>query len=124
MSELIKFREFFHVLAVDSFSEWQTTMVASMSNTSPGTVKPPTIELGRRSVSVACAHATSRARARAPRIRANAVSSMPSSTRHAVASEATEPNNSVWLRNTARSAIASPPSASITTRSTATRPGS
>jgi len=49
---------------------------------------------------------------------------MLSSTRHAVASEATDPNRSPWLRSTARSAIASPPSASITARSTATRPGS
>ena len=40
------------------------------------------------------------------------------------ASEATGPNRSGWLRSTARSAIASPPSASITARSTATRPGS
>ncbi len=48
----------------------------------------------------------------------------PASTRHAVGSEATAPNSSGWLRSTARSAIASPPSASITARSTATRPGS
>ena len=40
------------------------------------------------------------------------------------ASEATGPNTSRWSRSTARSAIASPPSASITARSTAIRPGS
>lgn len=44
--------------------------------------------------------------------------------RYAVGSEATGPSKPTWLRSTARSAIASPPSASITARSTATRPGS
>lgn len=49
---------------------------------------------------------------------------MPASTRQAVGVEATGPNTSRWSRSTARSAIASPPSASVTARSTATRPGS
>ena len=88
-------------------------------------MNPPTVEDGSRPVSAACAQASSRARARAPRGSGPAPpSSMPSRTRHAVASEATGPNSSGWLRSTARSAIASPPSASITARSTATRPGS
>jgi hypothetical protein len=38
--------------------------------------------------------------------------------------EATLPNTSPWSRSMARSAIASPPSASITARSVAVRPGS
>lgn len=42
----------------------------------------------------------------------------------AVGVEATGPNTSPWSRSTARSAIASPPSASITARSVAVRPGS
>ena len=46
------------------------------------------------------------------------------SSRHAVGSDATGPNKSAWSRSTARSEMASPPSASITARSTAIRPGS
>ncbi|MEY9834792.1 hypothetical protein ABH941_000003 [Streptacidiphilus sp. EB103A] len=38
--------------------------------------------------------------------------------------EATVPNTAAWSRSRARSRMASPPSASITARSTATRPGS
>lgn len=104
--------------------EWQITMVASMSSTRPGMVNPATVEDGSRPVSAVCAHVSSRARARAARTRARDVSSMPSRTRHAVASEATGPNSALWLRSTARSPIASPPPASSTARSTATRPGS
>jgi hypothetical protein len=72
----------------------------------------------------ACSQATSRALARAARRAFRAAASMPASTRQAVGVEATEPNTSCWSRSTARSRIASPPSASITARSTATRPGS
>ena len=115
---------FFHVLAACSFSEWQTTIVASRSSTSPGIAYPATVEDSSRPVSAACAQATSRACARAARRAASAASSSAASTRHAVGSEATGPNRSGWLRSTARSEIASPPSASITARSTATRPGS
>lgn len=46
------------------------------------------------------------------------------SSRQAVGVEATGPNTSRWSRRTARSAIASPPSASITARSVAIRPES
>jgi hypothetical protein len=84
---------------------------------------PATVEDSSRPVSAACIQDNSRARARATRIRASAAASMPFRTRQAVASEATDPNSSGWLRRTVRSAIASPPSASITARSTATRPG-
>ena len=90
----------------------------------PGIEYPATVEHSSRPVSAACAQATSRAWARATRRRVSASSSSAASTRHAVGSDATEPNRSTWLRNTARSEMASPPSASITARSSATRPGS
>ena len=85
--------------------------------------RPPS-RTASRSVSPACAQASSRACARATRSRASAASSSASSTRHAVGSDATGPNRSGWLRSTAKSEMASPPSASITARSSATRPGS
>lgn len=115
----------FHVLAADCFSEWHTTIEASTSSTRPGTGLPAPIEVGSppRSSAV-CAQASSRALARACRSSASRAVSIPSSTRHAVASEATGPNRPAWSRSTARSAMASPPSASITARSTATRHGS
>lgn len=46
--------------------------------------------------------------------RVSAVVSRSDSSRHAVGSEATRPSRSGWLRRTARSAIASPPSATLT----------
>ena len=45
-------------------------------------------------------------------------------TRHAVGSDATAPNRSGWSRSTLRSDRLVPPSATITARSTSTRPGS
>lgn len=67
--------------------------------------------------------AASRAVARAARSAARAEGSTPASSRQTVGVEATGPNTSAWSRSAARSAIASPPSASITARSTAIRPG-
>lgn len=58
------------------------------------------------------------------RRRASADGSMPASRRQAVGVEATGPNTAAWSRSRARVAIASPPSASLTARSTAIRPGS
>ena len=100
-------------------------MDASTSRTRPGTARPAAVTVGRPPwVSASCAQASSRAAARAARIRASSEVSMPSSSRHAVVSEATGPNSSGTPRRTARSVIASPPSASIVARSTATRPRS
>jgi hypothetical protein len=116
---------FFQVRVAFSLSEWQITIEASRSNTRPGTGRPAAIEVGSPPrVSAACAHATSRAAARAVRSAANPAPSTSDSSRQAVGSDATDPNNSHWSRSTARSAIASPPSATITAKSTATRPGS
>jgi hypothetical protein len=41
---------YFQLFAADSLSEWQITIVESMSNTNPGRAHPPTIKDGRRSV--------------------------------------------------------------------------
>lgn len=72
----------------------------------------------------ACSQATSQAEPRAARSEASAASSVSASNRQAVVVEATGLNTPAWSRSTARSATASPPSASITARSVATRPGS
>jgi hypothetical protein len=58
------------------------------------------------------------AAARAVRNRASAGASIESRTRHAVGPEATGPHRPGRCRNTARSAMASPPSAIDTARST------
>ena len=65
--------------------EWQITIVASTSSTRPGD-RVPGHRRGRPAgrSRPACAHATSRARARAARSRASAASSRPLSSRHAV----------------------------------------
>ncbi|GEC09804.1 hypothetical protein SSP24_74590 [Streptomyces spinoverrucosus] len=98
--------------------------VASMSRTRPGGSRPPAREAGIASrLSSACSQATSRAAARAARRAPSAAGSMPASSRHAVGLDAAGPNTSVWSRSRARSAIASPPSAGITAKSTAIRPG-
>ncbi len=60
----------------------------------------------------------------AGRRRSSPSSSMLSSTRHAVAVEATLPNKSDCSRSNARSEMQSPPSESITARSRSTWPGS
>ena len=52
------------------------------------------------------------------------ISSTSASSRQAVGVEATGPKTAAWSRSTARSASASPPSASITAISVAIRPGS
>ena len=66
-----------------------------MSRTSPGTSRPAATEAGNLPrVSQVCAHASSRAAARACRNRANVAASRLSRTRHPVASDATCPNNS------------------------------
>jgi len=75
-------------------------------------------------VSARWAHSCSRALARAARTRSNAAGSILSRTRHAVAVEATGPNNVGWSRSTARSLIERAPSASSTARSVRTRHGS
>ena len=85
---------------------------------------PATVEEGSRSVSAARAHTISRACALALRRRLRASPSNAASTRHAVGSEATGPNRSLWLRSTTGSEMASPPSASSKARSSTTRPGS
>lgn len=74
--------------------------------------------------SAACSQATSRAWARAEASEASAVSSTSASSRQAVGVEVTGPKTVAWSRSTARSAMASPPSAGITARSVAIRPGS
>ena len=79
----------------DSLSEWQITIEASRSSTRPGTGCPAAVDVGSPPrVSAACAHASSRALARAARNRASASPSTSDSTRHAVGSEATAPNSS------------------------------
>jgi hypothetical protein len=110
-------------LDASSLSLWQITIVASTSSTRPGIVCPATDDSFHRPVSPAWAQATSRARARATRSRASAGPSRALSSRHTVDADATGPNSSSWPRSTARSAIASPPSASITATSSAIRPG-
>jgi hypothetical protein len=91
---IAKFREFFHVRVADSFSEWQITTEASTSSTRPGTGRPAALTCGScPRISKACAHASSRAAARAARNRSSASVSRSASTRHAVGSEATGPNN-------------------------------
>ena len=70
------------------------------------------------------AHASALAEALAALIAAIASASIESSTRHAVGSDATDPNRSGWSRSTLRSDRLVPPSATITARSTSTRPGS
>jgi hypothetical protein len=64
------------------------------------------------------------AAARATAIRSSAALSTASRVRHAVGVDATAPNNSGWSRNTAKSEMASPPSAIITAKSTTTWPRS
>lgn len=76
------------------------------------------------SCSAACIQATSRARARVERRETSVLPSASASSRQAVGVAATEPNTPAWSRSTARSAMASPPSASITARSVAIRPRS
>lgn len=78
-------------------------------------------ESANRRISISRAQASLRAATRTARSRARAGSSMLSRTRHAVAFEATDPNRPGCYRNTARSAMASPPSASNTATSTAGR---
>jgi hypothetical protein len=69
-----------------------------MSSASPGTGCPAAVETGSSPrVSVVCAHASSRAVARACRSRPNADPSMLDNTRQAVGSEATGPNSAtMW----------------------------
>lgn len=113
------------VAAACSFSEWEATRVASRSRTRPGRSRPPARAAGIPAVvSAACSQAASRAVALAERRRASAAESMPASRRQAVGVEATGPKPSAWSRSRARSAVTSPPSASMIVRSTAIRPGS
>ena len=110
--------------AASCFSEWQVTRLASKSITRPGTTTPPQRTVGTgRPASPRSSQARSRATARARFSSSKTVSSTESSTRHAVAVEATGPNRPAGARSTARSVIVSPPSANNTARSVNTRPG-
>jgi hypothetical protein len=95
-----------------------------MSITKPGTTTPAhaTVGIGRPA-SPRSSQARSRATARTCFTLSRVTESTLSSTRQQVAGDATRPNRPGWFRCPARSAIASPPSASITATSTSTRPG-
>ena len=82
--------------------------------------KSSTIHPGRTPIF----QARRRARARAMAMASRRAALMEAITRQAVGSEATSPKRSGWFRRTLRSERLSPPSASITARSTRTRPGS
>ena len=95
-----------------------------MSITSPGWARPAHTTVGSgRPASARSSHARSRAAARACFNLSSVAGSTLSRTRQQVAGDATRPNRPGWFRCPARSAIASPPSASITATSTSTRPG-
>ena len=96
-----------------SFSECEVTRVASKSNTMKS--------FGGRAPA---AHAIARAAALAALTATRTSSSMEANTRHAVGSDATVPNTSGWFRSTLRSDMDVPPPATLSTRSTSTRPGS
>ncbi|GLZ00662.1 hypothetical protein Acsp02_79140 [Actinoplanes sp. NBRC 103695] len=88
----------FHVGVADCFSEWASTIVASMSSTNPASCWPSTVVAGiDRRVSASCTQASSRAAARAARNRARAAVSIWSRTRHAVGSDATGPKKAGLL---------------------------
>lgn len=81
---------FFQVVVAFCFSEWQITIVASISSTSPGMTRSAALACGSvPRVSARCTQASSGAAARAPRSRAIAAVSIDFSTRKAVGSEAT-----------------------------------
>ena len=86
---------FLNVGAACSFSLWQTTTDASRSITSPDSSRPAACAggNGRPARSARCAHATSRAPARADAIALNPAVSSRSSSRQHVESDATAPNN-------------------------------
>jgi hypothetical protein len=92
-------------------SEWASTNVPSKSITISSGPAP-------------AAHATARARARDAAMLRSPSACTESITRNTVGSDATSPNRSGWLRNTAMSARQSPPSASDTARWVSTTPGS
>ena len=115
-----------NVAAADSFSECTVTSVASTSSTtvSPRSV-PATFEAGSPPrLAASWAHTCRRTLARAFSTRRIAAGVSSSRVRHTVGADATGPSTWRWWRSTSMSAIASPPSASSTARSTSTRPRS
>jgi len=106
-----------NVGAALSFSEWDTTTVASRS-----TITGPAAGTGDR-----CAHAAARAAAAARLIEVSTASppaARRSTVRDTVGSDATRPNTAGCARSTAMSARQSPPNASVPARSRTTLPGS
>jgi hypothetical protein len=112
-----------NVAAAFSFSLWLITMVASVSSTIRSSRSvPATLLAGTPSGS--WDQTWRRTRARAFWILFNRPGVTSSSARHTVGADATRPSTLDWWRSTSMSAIASPPSASITATSVSTLPRS